>query len=92
MTNGPYFAFAYTSHEAGGGVNDSVGIFTCLEEAKRAVEDALPNERILSGHVAVVQDNQFKIIGFYCTPHVQYGYFWYDVALDESAQRRWRRG
>ncbi|MBK7839888.1 MAG: hypothetical protein IPJ49_19875 [Candidatus Obscuribacter sp.] len=46
MTNGPYFAFAYSSHEAGGGVDDSVGIFTCLEEAKRAVEDALPNERI----------------------------------------------
>lgn len=90
MTNGPYFAFAYISHEASGGVGDSVGVFTNLDEAKRAVEDAIPDERILAGHVAVVDNNQFKIIRVYSTPHVDYGYFWFDVGLDECAQKRWR--
>lgn len=90
MTNGPYFAFAYRSQEARGGIDDSVGVFTCLEAAKRAVEDALPDERILEGHVAVVEDNQFKVVRVYCTPHVDHGYFWHDVGLDDSQQARWR--
>jgi len=62
-----YCAFGFDLR-SNGGLNDIVAICDTLDEAKAAIEKEAPNHAYwhgYKGHIAVIEDNQFKIVLYY---------------------------